>query len=135
MNPLGFVITNRGKKGEKVCIYTGNFEDGMRHGIGKIICADGRTYEGEWKRDQRSGQGTMHLVAELDKGDASRMHIGGVDGLYRPYFYSGQWESSLGRFAGIPHGRGQFGYCDGVIHQGNFNCGILLGKLFSYQLS
>eukprot|EP00948_MAST-09A_sp_MAST-9A-sp1_P003568 g3568.t1 len=127
VNPLGFIIKDRGKKGEKHCVYEGGFRDGLRDGSGRFISADGRIYEGQWKQDQRCGNGTMHLVPELEKGDASNGYTGGRDGLYRPYFYSGQWSMSLGRFAGIPNGMGRYGFCDGIVHEGTVKVGTLEG--------
>ena len=51
-------------------VYTGNFIEGKRHGLGKMVYTDknhcleflGETegeYLGQWKDDQRHGQGTM----------------------------------------------------------------------------
>lgn len=39
-------------------VYTGQWKEGHRHGIGTMTYPDGSTYTGEWKNGQKHGQGT-----------------------------------------------------------------------------
>ena len=40
-------------------VYEGEWQDGKRHGQGKMTDADGDVYEGEWRNDLKDGQGTL----------------------------------------------------------------------------
>jgi hypothetical protein len=42
--------------------YTGSFVDGLQHGQGKIVWANGEEYEGHWENGERHGQGKMTLT-------------------------------------------------------------------------
>lgn len=55
--------------------YTGDFVNGVRHGSGKLIYADGSVYVGDFRNDLPGGTGTME--------DA--------DG----WIYIGQWENNV----------------------------------------
>jgi len=57
-------------KGEasKVDSYKGKFSEGLPHGQGTYIWANGDQYRGDWKEGKRSGEGTLTL--KLDKRDS-----------------------------------------------------------------
>lgn len=42
--------------------YTGEWLDGQKHGIGKMLYKDGRIYEGKWGNGLPNGEGTMTLA-------------------------------------------------------------------------
>ncbi|MCH1913075.1 hypothetical protein L9Z17_15175 [Leptospira noguchii] len=39
--------------GSVSCVYEGSFQNGKKHGPGKIKCEDGTTESGEWKDDRK----------------------------------------------------------------------------------
>eukprot|EP01147_Barroeca_monosierra_P003022 gene3022-5806_t len=49
--------------------YSGDFEDGQRHGIGEFSCTDPHyvpfMYNGEWKHDERHGTGTLSFQGDF----------------------------------------------------------------------
>jgi len=50
--------------------YTGNFENGIKNGTGKMVYKNGSIYEGEWKDGQPNGLGTMTLANKtVQKGN------------------------------------------------------------------
>ena len=50
--------------------YEGEFENGVREGVGKMTYQNGDTYEGEFKNDVREGDGKMtHPNGDIDEGD------------------------------------------------------------------
>ena len=64
----------------------------MFDGKGYFVCIDGRSYEGEWSQGKRCGFGRQVLCPAVERGDATRRHIGGNNGLYRPLKYVGGWQ-------------------------------------------
>ncbi len=72
--------------------YSGAYKDGYFHGEGKFEAADGRSYEGEWKRGKPDGFGKMKLLKKTEFGDPNRMYIGRHGSLYRPVEYIGTWQ-------------------------------------------
>ncbi|EKR62474.1 MORN repeat protein [Leptospira weilii str. 2006001853] len=46
--------------GSVQCVYEGSFQNGKKHGPGKIKCEDGTTESGEWKNDRK------YFTVELD---------------------------------------------------------------------
>ena len=54
------------------------------------------------------------MIPDSEKGDEDRMHIGGVDSLYRAHSYNGAWD--MGQRAG----QGQVMYSDGSSKIGNY---------------
>lgn len=75
----------------RTCIYKGEWSKDVFHGDGTFYCCDGRKYAGKYCRGKRHGYGTQRLVPRQERGDPKRMFCGGVDGLYRPYEYVGEW--------------------------------------------
>ena len=92
------------------CIYRGEWRDDLFHGRGTYYCCDGRKYEGQYVRGKRQGFGTQSLVPKSQKGDPKRLYCGGMSGLYRPYIYTGQWNSNK------PSGHGKTQYAPGYQH-------------------
>jgi len=81
--------------------YSGNFENGLPSGEGKMQYSNSDSYEGQWKTGLRHGQGTMNSQ----------------DGVY-----TGQWSKDL------KDGIGRIEYCDGTVYEGNFALGKRHGK-------
>lgn len=45
--------------------YRGGFVNGKKHGRGIITFSDGSSYEGEWKEDQKHGEGRASVENNL----------------------------------------------------------------------
>jgi hypothetical protein len=125
--PLGVCHTNRGRDGGRMCRYEGHFRDDFRHGRGIFECANGTRYEGEWMCDERCGQGTMTMIPELERGNPRRLYIGGMDGMYRPAQYDGEWKRQKGSSCGVRDGEGAIVMPDGMRLEGQFDSGSLNG--------
>lgn len=52
-----------GKLVDSTGVYEGEFKDNKKHGTGKMTYKDGGTYEGEWKEDMWNGKG-KHISAD-----------------------------------------------------------------------
>ena len=74
--------------------YDGYFENGKRHGKGKITYAKGDIYDGEWENDKRHG-----------KGKYTEKYSG---------IYEGEWENDK------KHGKGKYIETDGSIYEGHW---------------
>lgn len=81
--------------------YEGGFKDGLYHGKGIMVGAEGR-YEGDWRAGKRDGRGTM------------RYTLGGS--------YDGQWRG------GVFHGQGKAVYAGGGEYAGMFENGRREGQ-------
>ena len=99
------VVDSKGVRTGKMAVYTGEFLNGRRHGRGMQVFErdDGgeESYVGEWREDQRWGQGTLktpHMT------------------------YVGQFEKNL------RHGRGVETYRDGGVYEGEFANGRRNGQ-------
>ena len=125
--PMGVDHTNRGRDGSRMCSYEGCFQNDFRSGKGVFKCANGTQYVGEWFQDERCGHGKMDMIPELERGNPRRMYIGGVDGLYRPAEYEGQWVRKRGTVCGVREGKGEFVMSNGDRYRGEFTNGSLSG--------
>lgn len=47
-------------------IYTGQTENGLPHGVGRLEISDTQTFEGEWKEGKRHGVGHYSHISERD---------------------------------------------------------------------
>ncbi len=79
--------------------YVGQVVNGNRHGQGTLTWNDGRVYEGEWKDDHCSGEGTITYGKE-DK--------------YNRVSYVGQWEN------GKKNGQGTMTFTSGGVYEGEW---------------
>jgi len=101
--------------------YTGDWDNGLPHGQGRIDWFDGGFYEGDWVHGVRTGRGTFYW--------------GGGGSTYTGEFLNGAFhgwgvdtwsdgEVHEGWFAhGVPHGWGRRTYPDGWIWEGTFSDG------------
>ena len=104
----------------KICrngIFMGTYEgdlnkDGLRHGVGVLLCDNGNCYEGEWKFDKRDGLG----VARYSSGDVydgqwkrGRRQGHGVMYIESGDTYIGSWNN------GLKHGAGTYHWADGEV--------------------
>ncbi|KAL3823819.1 hypothetical protein ACHAXA_011606, partial [Cyclostephanos tholiformis] len=104
----------------KICrngVFMGTYEgelnaEGQRHGIGVLLCDNGNSYEGEWKKDKRDGLG----VARYSSGDVydgqwerGRRHGRGIMYIEAGDTYDGQWKN------GLKHGAGTYHWVDGEV--------------------
>lgn len=53
-------------KNKGLLIYEGQYKDDLKHGAGKFVWADGRTYDGEWFNGHRHGRG-LYMNAKSEK--------------------------------------------------------------------
>jgi hypothetical protein len=90
-------------KVEKRVIYDGELENGIKHGQGTLILADGAKYEGQFQNGKYDGRGTL-IFANGAK--------------YEGQFRNGKYD-----------GRGTLIFADGAEHKGEFRNGkIYNGK-------
>ena len=104
----------------KICrngVFMGTYEgdlnaEGQRHGFGVLLCDNGNSYEGEWKKDKRDGLG----VARYSSGDVydGQWHRGRRQGHGIMYIeagdtYIGSWNN------GLKHGAGTYHWADGEV--------------------
>jgi len=125
--PLGFLHKNRGRDGSLQCHYKGYFHEGCRHGDGTFECCDGKKYTGAWVRNSRAGYGRMEMIPELEKGNPRRNYMGGLDGMYRPEIYEGEWVDKVGMTGGCREGKGSIMFSNGIKYEGQFVGGHLEG--------
>ena len=104
----------------KICrngVFMGTYEgdlnkDGQRHGFGVLICDNGNSYEGEWKKDKRDGLG----IARYSSGDVydgewlrGKRQGHGVMYIDAGDTYIGSWNN------GLKHGAGTYHWADGEV--------------------
>ena len=104
----------------KICrngVFMGTYEgelnaEGQRHGTGVLLCDNGNSYEGEWKKDKRDGLG----VARYSSGDVydgqwqrGRRHGHGIMYIELGDTYVGNWKN------GLKHGAGTYHWVDGEV--------------------
>jgi len=104
----------------KICrngVFMGTYEgdlnkDGQRHGFGVLICDNGNSYEGEWKKDKRDGVG----IARYSSGDVydgewlrGKRQGHGVMYIEAGDTYIGSWTN------GLKHGAGTYHWADGEV--------------------
>ena len=58
---------NHSKKITEGFSYSGNFERGLISGYGKMIWSDDSLYIGQWKNNQRHGEGTFYFPTSNSK--------------------------------------------------------------------
>ena len=87
-------------------------KDGQRHGFGVLICDNGNSYEGEWKKDKRDGVG----IARYSSGDVydgewlrGKRQGHGVMYIEAGDTYIGSWTN------GLKHGAGTYHWADGEV--------------------
>jgi hypothetical protein len=84
--------------------YTGQFQNGLRHGKGKMTYPDGNIYDGPFVSGKKHGDnGTMTFAANGDK-------------------YVGQWRNDQS------NGKGKYYYASGHRYEGNFQKGAFEGQ-------
>ena len=106
-------------EGHALDLYTGQLRDGRFHGHGRLVYANGFSYEGDWDCGLFARKGVLKAGPETYKGEFS-------EGLYHGYgewnhglaFYSGLWE------AGVPEGRGDCKDWEGEAFAGVFVKGV-----------
>lgn len=104
----------------KICrngVFMGTYEgdlnkEGQRHGFGVLICDNGNSYEGEWKKDKRDGLG----IARYSSGDVydgewqrGKRQGHGVMYIEAGDTYIGSWNN------GLKHGAGTYHWADGEV--------------------
>lgn len=104
----------------KICrngVFMGTYEgdlntEGQRHGFGVLLCDNGNSYEGEWKKDKRDGLG----IARYSSGDVydgqwskGKRQGHGVMYIEAGDTYIGSWDN------GLKHGAGTYHWADGEV--------------------
>ncbi len=105
-------------------IYTGDFSDGKRNGLGKTVFKAGGSYEGEYKDDSMSGKGKMiyangdiiegQFENNLPNGSCNVKYADGTS-------YIGELKD------GVREGEGKFLYENGDVYEGSFKNGFRSG--------
>ena len=130
-------------------VYDGQWYDGMKHGIGKMIYPDGSSYEGEWANGEREGEGVYRYVngdiysgswaQDMKSGQGVYVYANDVQlvGTWKENsIQSGKWVFADGsEFEGpfdknVPYGEGSFQFHNGIKHDGSF---IRVGKAQSLK--
>ena len=105
--------------------YLGQFKEGMRHGMGKMVKADGSIYEGIWINDNCDIFGRFIepngniYVGEITEGEADGKGV-----LLRKdgSSYNGEWNMSM------REGKGKEQWPDGSYYEGDFKASERHGK-------
>ncbi len=121
----------------------------LSHGIGTMLYADGKVYEGYWENGKRSGHGRLvHENGSTYIGEYSNdlANGNGVFENVQGYRYEGQWLNDALHGTGIEtwadsgmkfmgafvsskkHGKGRFDWADGSYYEGDFEDGIFHGQ-------
>ena len=87
--------------GRGFCSYEGDYHINDFHGKGKFVCQDGRWYEGDWENGMRHGVGTQLYALPRDMGDEQQFHIGKGGSLYSSWKYEGEWCDNKREGAGV----------------------------------
>ena len=88
--------------------YRGGWVDGVRHGVGRLVCTgeSGSQYDGSWKNDAKDGTGLMVYASgssyEGEWRDDKRHGFGVMMWVPRAEEYRGTWVN------GVPDGRGEY---------------------------
>ncbi len=99
------------------CTFEGNFINGIKSGFGKEE-SDEFTYEGEYKNDQKNGNGKIYfkLLHETYEGNFDENNING-NGIYKwenGEKYEGTFEN------GKMNGKGKYSWPDGGFYEGDY---------------
>jgi len=122
--------------------YTGNYKDGQKHGVGKMIYPNGDIYEGEWVENRMEGEGSYTYKTSNDiysgswvnnKKSGQGTYSFGKD----QSIMTGTWENgqiTTGKWAlkgyaeyeggfklGRPFGQGKFAFTNGLTQTGSFD--------------
>ncbi|ORC90431.1 protein kinase [Trypanosoma theileri] len=106
-------------------VYSGEWVDDMRHGLGKMEYVGGSVYEGEWLANMRHGQGKL-TEANGDEyhGEFVRNEKEG-----KGIMTNAEGEVYEGEFAhGKPNGKGTYIWADGAKYVGSFKDGLKHGQ-------
>lgn len=110
-------------------IYSGEWENGLRHGYGDAVYSNGDSYFGEWKEDAYNGIGRYRYAnGDIYDGDWVNNLPSGKGQYLSPAFkYGGEW------LDGWIHGFGRIDFPNGDIYEGDFCEGKKCGQgLYQY---
>lgn len=103
--------------------YSGSLMGDVRHGKGCMQCLDGSSYDGEWDRNTRHGQGKALELGDVYVGtfvnDLMEGH--GVMSYSDGSVYEGDWSSSA------MEGNGSMTYADGSVYVGEWKNNYMEG--------
>eukprot|EP00605_Chrysophyceae_sp_TOSAG23-4_P000684 GSChrysophyteH1.ASY1.ANO1.768.1 assembled CDS len=114
------------KSGKCVDVFVGNFENDMREGDCQFFhLAKGSTYNGEWHKDTKHGQGTFTWAS--GERYTGQYADGLMEGKGKYVFasgavYEGEWHK------GTKHGQGTFTWASGERYTGQYADGLMEGK-------
>lgn len=118
---LGTFITNTD------WVYVGWFENGVQHGHGDMIYANGELYHGAWTNGKRGGSSSdlkfgKMLFSNDDRYEGEwsddKIHGSGTMHFANGNIYKGIWQQ------GIMHGHGSMYYSDGRVQKGIWDNGV-----------
>ncbi|XP_028553432.1 phosphatidylinositol 4-phosphate 5-kinase 6 isoform X1 [Dendrobium catenatum] len=105
--------------------YTGQWSDGVPHGLGKYLWTDGCMYEGEWWHGRTMGRGKFSWPSGATYEGLFKS--GFMDG-YGTYTgacgqtYRGSWSLNL------KHGQGHISFANGDSYDGEWRAGVQEGR-------
>jgi hypothetical protein len=123
---IDFSQGNNGNNNNAVVSYEGCFDsDGYYHGHGRLYCANGDAYEGEFCRGERTGVGSYWWKdGRHYQGEFRQNQRHGTGKYFYPNndFYEGSFQH------GKRSGHGKFVFCDGSTYNGNWKNGFYHGE-------
>jgi hypothetical protein len=105
--------------------FKGQMKNGLRHGRGTQVWADGSKYEGEWRDDKTNGYGRLiHSDGDVYEGEWINDTAYGIGKYYHSQgaVYEGQWENDY------QEGKGKETWPDGTYYEGDYHKGKKEGK-------
>lgn len=107
-----------------VCVYSGSWKDGKKHGLGKMSYPNGDTYQGLWEAGKRHGQGTYtYKNGDIFSGgwDNDKKHGQGA------YEYGKDGSQMIGKWEQGKYVEGKWFYENGS-YQGTFKDTKFVGR-------
>jgi hypothetical protein len=102
---------------ENLSYYSGQWQFGLRHGVGLGRRPEGSEYKGQWEEDYPHGHGCfIDITGERYEGG---VHNGEPHGLGKKEFSDGRVYEG-GFVLGMMHGMGKLTYPDGALSEGPF---------------
>lgn len=117
--------------------YEGELRDYIREGCGRMISAEGDSYEGKWMGNEPEGEGTYESYSPKQKYTGIWSN-GTLSGKGRACYEDGSvYEGDF--YQNQRHGRGRIQYADGTVYEGGFKAnqmegfGTLIGINHKYE--
>jgi hypothetical protein len=107
-------------------VYTGQWYQNEKHGVGHMVYANGNVYTGMWHRDRHNGKGILLMKdrKEMYEGDFvnNKKHGRGAHMYADGNVYKGTWLDD------VRHGEGVMKFADGTVSQLVYHRDVLLSS-------